>query len=234
MKDHLILAAEAVAKGDAFYATAAKHMLAARDEGKTEREIAEAVGKSQTWVHDTLKSYLRAERPDVLAVKWHRGTHATKKEIENGAAKILADPKQRAKVIDALPAKEQAKIATDLTAKTEVREEILKAGPLAVDQHYKVTDEAIKRKIKKQEHDVKKKRPVVAGKTAADYIGEAAELLTRALQEVNEYGVEMKHDRLGRIESGLKRVKRYTKEIEAALDVEIEDTDEDTTDLYIA
>ncbi len=106
--DHLVLAANAVAQGDAFYAKAAKHMLAAREEGATEQEIADAVGKSRRWVRTTLDSYLKAGQPDALAVDWQRGSHGTTAEL------VSALTEKPAETIAKLTPEAKAKLAVAL------------------------------------------------------------------------------------------------------------------------
>lgn len=54
-----------IGKGEEFYRKAAAEILAARDEGATLDECAESLGRSQTWVRETLKWHSSPAHPDV-------------------------------------------------------------------------------------------------------------------------------------------------------------------------
>lgn len=89
MKDHLSKAAEYASKGDAWYAKAADEIIAAREERPlTWKQVAEGVGKSDTWCRRIVEWRVSGDanlpNPD-----WKRGSHATAQEITDGARRLL-------------------------------------------------------------------------------------------------------------------------------------------------
>jgi hypothetical protein len=90
--DHLAKAKQYIAKGDEYYAKAADELAAwlAEDEGRTQLQAADAIGKSEAWVNRVLRARRTGEPVD-------HGSGSNKRD--EVAAKVLADPVQRRQVL---------------------------------------------------------------------------------------------------------------------------------------
>jgi len=85
---HLEKAKEFVSKGDEYYREAGLEIRLARAQDATWAEISRFMGKGVNWVQDVANMPENRTTPE-----WRRGSHATAKEIEAGAKKLLSkDP----------------------------------------------------------------------------------------------------------------------------------------------
>jgi hypothetical protein len=180
--DTLLTEAKAeVEKGDGHYLTAAKKIVAAQkaDTTLSNQQIADRVapGKGEKWVRDLVRSYTSSS-PETnggkLKVDWARGSHATTAEVEEGARKALADPKQRKTLIEKLAPEDRAEIAKDVieSASDDERHEVTKAIYAKDDE---VAEQARKdRRARATEHGSK------SSLVAVEY-----ELLKRSLLKVD-------------------------------------------------
>lgn len=102
---HLDKAVKLIAKGDGFYSQAADEIIAAQkaDPTLSNREIGEKFSRSKEWVR-ALVTWRTTGEPDG-PMNWRRGSHATKKEIDKGVEKFLADAPMELveRLIDDLP-----------------------------------------------------------------------------------------------------------------------------------
>jgi hypothetical protein len=99
--DHLALAKEYIARGDEFYAKAADEIIAARqkDPQLSYREVAERVGKGETWCKDIVRWSTSGRRGDESPF----GREGRDKGEMSKARQVLRDPDQRRQVISSLP-----------------------------------------------------------------------------------------------------------------------------------
>jgi hypothetical protein len=94
-------------------------------------------------------------KPDLrdgdLKVEWRRGSHATTAEVEEGARKALANPKQRKALIEKLAPEDRAEIAKDVIAEVpdEKADEVALAAYNRDEQRR--TDERKRRKTVERE-----------------------------------------------------------------------------------
>jgi hypothetical protein len=90
---HLTKAEGFLAKGEEFYRKAGEEIVAAQraDTTLSNREIGERFERSATWVRQIV-TWVTTSQPGANApIDWNRGSHATKKEIEEGARRLLND-----------------------------------------------------------------------------------------------------------------------------------------------
>lgn len=119
-KDHLARAKEYIAEGDSYYAKAAIEIRAAFAEGASWVAIAQAVGKSETWVR-RLAASPETETEQGFRVDWERGSHATAAEIDAGVQKALADPaKAKALAPSIAKAMEDAEVAQAVSTESSM------------------------------------------------------------------------------------------------------------------
>jgi hypothetical protein len=74
-------------------------------EGRTNREIGERFDRAEKWVRQ-LVAWRTSSAPETnVPIDWKRGSHATVKEIEAGAVKLLSEApgEQVERLIDSLP-----------------------------------------------------------------------------------------------------------------------------------
>jgi hypothetical protein len=108
---HLAKAEGYLAKGDSWYHKAADEIVAAMEADTTlgQQKIADRLGKSRAWVRDIV-AWHTSGRP--AAISWHRGSHATTAEIQQGARRLLREAplEQVEQIISELPAERQQAI----------------------------------------------------------------------------------------------------------------------------
>lgn len=122
---HLDRAIDLAAKGDNFHWQAGLEILAAQkaDSTLSNTEIGRRMGRSKTWVIYIVRLVTTGKPDD--RVDWHRGSHATKAEIQTGAEKLLetAPIKQIEKMLDKLPPKRKQAVAKALHVPTEIEQQ---------------------------------------------------------------------------------------------------------------
>lgn len=110
---HLTKAAGYLERGDEFYAKAADEIIAAMEADPTlgQREIGERFGKGHKWV-STIVTWRTSGSPESQPIDWKRGSHATTKEIEVGAERLLAEApmEQIERIVSSLPRERQQAI----------------------------------------------------------------------------------------------------------------------------
>jgi hypothetical protein len=176
-EQHLAKAESYLVKGDGWYHKAADEIVAAQEADPTlgQQQIAEWLGKSRTWVRDIV-TWNTSGRPD--AVAWHRGSHATRAEIEAGAEKLLrhAPLEQVERVIEKLPSARKQAIAASAghsyhQARREYDEAEARLTP-AQRKEREASAEAVTQPV----------RRAVAGFAALDIVGH----LEQATEELRE------------------------------------------------
>jgi len=115
MDDRLERAREYIAKGDDYYLKAGREMAALIDDGWTVSAIAREVDRGRNWVRDVVAAARECGPDHNLKVDWHRGTHGTAAEIEEGARRLLSDDEKRQRVIDELPTEQVEALARSAT-----------------------------------------------------------------------------------------------------------------------
>lgn len=112
---HIARAKGHLAKGNEYYAKAGEEILAARKEGATWPEIADGMEQSESTVRrvaEFAKTPASGMSPET-GVNWQRGSHGTRKEIQAGAKKLLAEApiEEVREAIAALPRERQREVA---------------------------------------------------------------------------------------------------------------------------
>lgn len=160
-KQHLDNAIAYALRGDEYYAKCADEIIAAQEADPTIglEQIAQRFGRSRRWVRALVTSRTNWQ-PDAgpFAVDWERGSHATTAEIEAGAQKLLASKPLELveRMVEELPAKQAAAVATAALRKPGVAREIAadddasKALEKVEMEYWKEVEEQGKRKTRKE------------------------------------------------------------------------------------